>query len=117
MNRPLAYVTADFNKDEDDAHLEATTICRLLYESGYSPVCPYLAQSHFISFEVPQEYKDSRDMAHEFLRRSRILVVCSPYYTEEMMEDMAIAKKYGIATVTMDGIVKIAQERDGTINE
>ena len=115
MKRPLAYVTADFIKDDDDSYLEASTICRSLYEAGYSPVCPYIVQSHFISSDVPQEYKDSRDMAHEFLRRSRILVVCSPYYTEEMMEDMAIAKKYGIVTVTLDGIVKIAQEIDGTI--
>ncbi|MCR5001285.1 MAG: hypothetical protein K6A71_05780 [Lachnospiraceae bacterium] len=87
--------------------------CRALYEAGYAPVCPFLSQTWFLCTDVPQEYTDARDMAHEFLRRSRILVVCGKKKTKSMMEDIAVAKKYGIATVTLDGIISIAKERDG----
>lgn len=113
MIRPLAYITADFSSRDDEADEAAKNYCRALYEAGYSPVCPFLAQSYFLCTDVSQEYMDAKDMAHEFLRRSRILVVCGKRKTKRMMEDISVAKKYGIATVTLEGIISIARERDG----
>ena len=114
MIRPLAYITAYFSSRDEEADEAAAKYCRALYEAGYAPVCPFFAQTWFLCTDIPQEYADARNMAHEFLRRSRILVVCGKKKTRSMMEDIAVAKKYGIVTVTLEGIVSIAKERDGT---
>jgi len=46
-----------------------------------------------------------KDMSHEVLRRCTILVVCSKTMDEDVMEEIAIAKRRGIATTTLDGIL------------
>ena len=89
MIRPLAYVTADFSSRDEEADEAAAKYCRALYEAGYAPVCPFFAQTWFLCTDIPQEYADARNMAHEFLRRSRILVVCGKKKTRSMMEDIA----------------------------
>ena len=108
MTRPLAYISADFNGDELEARAIATKYCRAVYEAGYSPICPVLFQSLFLKSNKPQEYKDGRDMANELLRRSRIMVVCTDSYSNEMLEEIAMAKHYGIPSTTIDGIQRIS---------
>ena len=46
-----------------------------------------------------------KDMSHEVLRRCTILVVCGKTMDEDVMEEIAIAKRRGIATTTLDGIL------------
>lgn len=107
MIRPLAYVTADFSDDELEARAEATKYCRAVYEAGYSPICPVLFQPLFLKFNKPQEYKDSRDMANELLRRARIVVVCGGIETDNALEDIAIAERLHIPATTLSGIIDL----------
>lgn len=111
MIRPLAYVTADFSSRDEEADEAAAKYCRVLYEAGYAPVCPFFAQTWFLCTDIPQEYADARNMAHEFLRRSRVLVICGKNKTKSMMEDIAVAKRYGVVTVTLEGILNADKKR------
>lgn len=111
MIRPLAYVTADFSSRDEEADEAAAKYCRALYEAGYAPVCPFFAQTWFLCTDIPQEYADARNMAHEFLRRSRVLVICGKNKTKSMMEDIAVAKRYGVVTVTLEGILNADKKR------
>ncbi len=110
MIRPLAYVTADFSDDELEARATATKYCRVVYEAGYSPICPVLFQPLFLKSNKPQEYKDGRDMANELLRRSRILVVCGDADSDEVLADIALAKHLRIAATTLEGIELIEKK-------
>ena len=113
MNRPLAYITADFSTRDEEADAAAMYYCRALYEAGYSPICPFISQSYYLNSAVPQEYKDGRDMAQELLRRSRILVVCGKNRPKEVLADIALAKRLRIATTTLEGILNVDKERIG----
>ena len=42
MKRPLAYITAAWCGDDDDNMERAARYCRIVYEAGFSPVCPAL---------------------------------------------------------------------------
>ena len=55
--------------------------------------------------EVPQEHKDSLEMAAELLRRSRILVVCGDFMDKQVKDDVALAKRLRIPATTLDGIM------------
>ena len=46
-------------------------------------------------------------MTNELLGRLRILVVCDEADTEEMHEDIALAKRLRIAATTLEGILTI----------
>lgn len=78
-----------------------------MYEAGYSPICPVLFQPYFLHPEVPQEAKDRTDMAAELLRRSRILVVCGNTATQEVKNDIALAKHLRITATTLEGILNV----------
>ena len=114
MTRPLAYISADFTGDELEVRATATKYCRVVYEAGYSPICPILFQSLFLKTNRPQEYKDGRDMANELLRRSRILVVCGEADSDEVLADIALAKHLRIAATTLDGILTIDHKKNKT---
>lgn len=45
-------------------------------------------------------------MAEELLRRSRVVVACSTKVNENVKNDIALAKRLGIVSTTMDGIQK-----------
>ena len=105
MIRPLAYITASWGDKETEAKEVAAKYCRVVYEAGYSPICPFLYQPYFLKKNKAQEFKDGRDMANELLRRSRILIVCGEVETDEVLEDIAIANHYQMAAATRDGIV------------
>ena len=77
MKRPLAYITAAWSGNECENTETAARYCRQVYEAGYSPICPILLTGRFIHDGIPQEHKDSLDMARDYLRRSRVLVVAA----------------------------------------
>lgn len=49
MARPLAYITSVWSDQELEAKEEALKYCRLVYEAGYSPICPKLMHYGFLS--------------------------------------------------------------------
>ncbi|MEE1256391.1 MAG: hypothetical protein UHN47_07760 [Lachnospiraceae bacterium] len=110
MSRPLAYVTAAWSDDAIEAKDVAIKYCRDLYKEGYSPICPLLFQSDFLDDGDAQEHKDKLDMAEELLRRSRVVVACGPRMDEKVKSDIALAKRLGIVSTTMDGITKVGKK-------
>ena len=105
MKRPLAYITAPWGSKDFDNRENAARYCRQVYEAGYSPICPVLFQPYFLHPEVPQEAKDRADMAAELLRRSR---------TQEVKNDIALAKHLRIAATTLEGILTVdGKGKDG----
>ena len=76
MKRPLAYITAPWGENEYENTENAARWCRQVYDAGFSPVCPLLFLPLFLKDSIPQEHKDGIDMARDYLRRARVLVVC-----------------------------------------
>ena len=114
MKRPLAYITAAWCGDDDDNMERAARYCRIVYEAGFSPVCPALYLPLFLNDAVPEEHKNGIDMARDLLRRSRVLVVCGHSITEAMKNDIAVAQRLGITATTLDGILTVkGQGRQG----
>lgn len=107
MNRPWAYITAAWNTDYTKAKRAAKKYCRVLYLEGYSPICPLLFQREFINDQVADEHKDRLDMSEEYLRRSRILVVCGAVVDETVQNDIAIANHFRIPATTLEGILSV----------
>lgn len=67
-------------------------------------------QGPFIDDFDAKEHEDGVDMAEELLRRSRVLVVCGPYVDDKVRSDIALAKRLGIVTTTLDGILNVGEE-------
>ena len=107
MKRPLAYITAAWEEDWYEAAKAAALYCRAVYEAGYSPVCPQMFVPLFVRDALPQEHKDSIDMARDYLRRSRVLVVCGTGFDETVKNDIAFAEHLRIAATTLDGILTV----------
>ena len=107
MKRPLAYITAPWGTDEIDNREKASRYCRLVYDAGYSPVCPVLMYPAFLKSDVPQEVRDRTDMSNELLRRSKLLVVCGKGATDEVKGDIALAKHMHIAATTLEGVMVV----------
>ena len=107
MKRPLAYITAAWCGDDDDNMERAARYCRIVYEAGFSPVCPALYLPLFLNDAVPEEHKNGIDMARDLLRRSRVLVVCGHSITEAMKNDIAVAQRLGITSTTLEGILTV----------
>ena len=51
-------------------------------------------------------------MAEEFLRRSRILVVCGKRVDETVQNDIAIAAHFRIPATTLEGILNVEDGRE-----
>ena len=107
MKRPLAYITAAWSGNDCDNTETAARDCRPVYEAGYSPICPILLTARFIHDGIPQEHKDSLDMARDYLRRSRVLVVCGKRVDETVKNDIATAERLHITATTLDGILTV----------
>lgn len=107
MKRPLAYITAPWNEDKCEAAKSAARYCRQVYDAGFSPVCPQMFLPMFLTDSVPQEHNDGIEMARDYLRRSRVLVVCGDYVTESMKDDIATAERLRITATTLDGILTV----------
>ena len=61
----------------------------------------------FLRDEFPQEHKDCIDMAREYLRRARVLVVCGSTVDESVKSDIAVAERLRITATTLDGILTV----------
>ena len=85
----------------------AARYCRIVYEAGFSPVCPALYLPLFLNDAVPEEHKNGIDMGRDLLRRSRVLVVCGHSVTEAMKNDIAVAQRLGITATTLEGILTV----------
>ena len=106
MKRPLAYITAPWRNDAESME-NAVDYCRLVFDAGYAPICPYLYLPAFIDDAVPQEHKDGIDMARDMLKRSRVLVVCGDYADENVKNDIAVAERLRITATTLEGLLTV----------
>lgn len=107
MKRPLAYITAPWGGNEFENTENAAKYCRALYDAGFSPICPLLFLPLFLKDEIPEEHKDSIDMARDYLRRSHVLIVCGNTVDEAMKNDIAMAERLRITATTLDGILTV----------
>ena len=107
MKRPLAYITAEWCGEDYKNTEQAARYCRVVYEAGFSPICPTLYLPLFLNDAVPEEHKSGIDMSRDLLRRSHVLVVCGQTVTEAMKNDIAVAQRLGITATTLDGILTV----------
>ena len=107
MKRPLAYITAAWRGDDCEKTEQAANYCRLVYEAGFSPICPAMYLPLFLNDAVPEEHKSGIDMGRDLLRRSHVLVVCGAEISEEVKNDIAIAGRLNITATTLDGILTV----------
>ena len=111
MKRSLAYITAAWRGDPAVDMEQATHYCRVVYDAGYSPICPMLYLPLFLNDAVPEEHKSGIDMGRDLLRRSRVLVVCGSYVNVAVKNDIAVAQRLGITATTLDGILTVKGQR------
>lgn len=107
MKRPLAYITAPWGTNEFENTENAARYCRLVYDVGFSPVCPLLFLPLFLKDEIPQEHKDGIDMARDYLRRAHVLVVCGTVVDETVKNDIAMAERLRITATTLERILTV----------
>lgn len=103
---PRAYVTAAWSKNRVNAEDEAKKYCRELVKAGYLPLCPVLAFSGVISEEDPDAEKKRREMSADLLKRARFLVVCGDVISDEVREEISIAKHSKVIPTTLSGILQ-----------
>lgn len=116
MKKPFAYVTAVWKGGEFTVIDQATVYCRKVYEAGFTPLCPVLYLPHFLRDSVPAEHKDGIDIGREFLRRSRVLIVCGDEIDETVKNDIAMAQRLGITATTLEGILKIRSQGENEVD-
>ena len=116
MKKPFAYVTAVWQGGEFTVIDQATVYCRKVYEAGFTPLCPVLYLPHFLRDSVPAEHKDGIDIGREFLRRSRVLIVCGDEIDETVKNDIARAQRLGITATTLEGILKIRSQGENEVD-
>lgn len=103
---PRAYVTAAWSKNPVEAEDEAKKYCRELVKAGYLPLCPVLAFNGVISDEDPDAEKKRREMSEDLLKRARFLVVCGENISDEVKEEISIAKHSKVIPTTLSGILQ-----------
>ena len=107
MKRPLAYITAAWCVSDAENAKQAAQYCLIVYEAGFSPICPTLFHPLFLNDAIPEEHKSGIDMARNLLKRSHVLVVCGHTVTEAMKNDIAVAQRLGITATTLEGILTV----------
>ena len=117
MKRSLAYITAAWRGDPAVDMEQAAHYCRVVYDAGYSPICPMLYLPLFLNDAVPEEHKNGIDMGRDLLRRSHVLVVCGHTMTEAMKNDIAVAQRLGITATTLEGILTVKGQGKGIRTE
>lgn len=103
---PRAYVTAAWSKNPVEAEDEAKKYCRELVKAGYLPLCPVLAFNGVISDDDPDAEKKRREMSEDLLKRARFLVVCGEVISDEVKEEISIAKYSKVIPTTLSGILQ-----------
>lgn len=109
MRRPMAYITAPWGEGNLENATAAANYCRQVYEAGYSPICPALFLPTFLKGDSPSEVKDRREMSEELLKRSRILIVCGNGASDEVKNDIALAKRNHISCTSLSGILSVSK--------
>ena len=89
-----------------EAEDEAKKYCRELVKAGYLPLCPVLAFNGVISEEDPDAEKKRREMSEDLLKRARFLVVCGEVISDEVKEEISIAKHSKVIPTTLSGILQ-----------
>ncbi|MEA5151326.1 MAG: hypothetical protein VB039_01820 [Oscillospiraceae bacterium] len=107
MKRPLAYLTAAWGRDEFENTEQAAKYCRIVYDAGFTPVCPLLYLPLFLHDAIPEEHKSGIDISRDMLRRSHVLIVCGCDIDETMKNDIAFAQRLNITATTLDGILTV----------
>lgn len=105
--RPLAYVCAPENKENDIQSIVTREYCKTLFKHGYTPIAPYLLFSQFIDPAIPEQRNDLSIMNKVLIRKSRIMFVCGDIITDDMKNEMLYARDIGLTVVTIDSIEKI----------
>ena len=109
-NKPWAYVSSAWSSNKMQAKKVAKRYCRQLYNAGYTPICSLLTLQETLDLTVADERKDFLDMSEDLLRRSRILVLCGTGVDETVLNDIAIANRFHIASSTLDGIRSVEKK-------
>lgn len=108
-NKVFAYVCTPHKTKDGFPAREPKEYSRALFRLGYIPICPNVMFSSFLSDAVPSQRQARREMCLAVLRRCRALVVCGDVTTEEMSEEILLAERLGIVTVTFDGVERISE--------
>jgi dienelactone hydrolase len=102
---PRAYITAAWNRNPVVAKEEARKYCQELVKEGYLPLCPLLAFDGIFSAEDQEAHRKYRDMSEDLLRRARFLVICGDKQSEDVKDDISIARKAKVIVTTLEGVI------------
>lgn len=105
MEKAFAYICAP---EETVPHL-LKRYCRKVYELGYVPICPRLAEAQYLQIENPDEKRIFQDISRQKLGRCRMLVVCGSKVSNSMSAEIGAAEKRNIICTTLDGLAKIKE--------
>ena len=109
MEKAFAYICAS----EEAAPRLLRRYCRKVYELGYVPICPVLADGQYLQTENPDEKRQFQSIARQKLGRCRMLVVCGNEISHAMSGEIGLAQKRNLICTTLDGLARI-KETDET---
>ncbi len=105
MEKAFAYICAS----EEAAPRLLKRYCRKVYELGYVPICPKLADGQYLQTENPDEKRQFQSIARQKLGRCRMLVVCGNEISHAMSGEIGLAEKRNLICTTLDGLAKIKE--------
>ena len=105
MEKAFAYICAS----EEAAPRLFKRYCRKVYELGYVPICPKLADGQYLQTENPDEKRQFQSIARQKLGRCRMLVVCGNEISHAMSGEIGLAEKRNLICTTLDGLAKIKE--------
>jgi len=105
MEKAFAYICAS----EEAAPRLLKRYCRKVYELGYVPICPALADGQYLQTENPDEKRQFQSIARQKLGRCRMLVVCGNEISHAMSGEIGLAEKRNLICTTLDGLAKIKE--------
>ena len=83
--------------------------CRKVFELGYVPICPKLADSQYLVLENADEKREFQNISRQKLCRCRMLVVCGNEISNSMSAEIGMAEKRNIICTTLEGLAKIKE--------
>ena len=83
--------------------------CRKVFELGYVPICPKLADSQYLVLENADEKREFQNISRQKLCRCRMLVVCGNEISNSMSTEIGMAEKRNIICTTLEGLTKIKE--------
>ncbi len=101
MKRPLCVCDRRMARRQCEVMEQAAKYCRIVYDAGYSPICPMLYLPLFLNdARCRRSIKAVLIWGATCSRRSRVLVVCGSYVDEAVKNDIAVAQRLGITATT-----------------